>query len=329
MTEALKQIDEKELRKQQAEKITTFLNRIDAYDYAQNLVNHPEAKDEFPFDKFKDFLVRINGIARDIPAHKRRADGERVHLEGLRTSAVPRHEDKEGLLKEAYESLAKIPNEDRAYLLPAMINEVHLFNDGNGRTSRIVHTLLSTFDSEDEFKKALTVAVGEDGRFKAPDLDPSIVGTDREKIILMRHGIRFENDNRFSPVAPDDLKGFFALAENPNTPNGKKLMSMREDDNAYVFIAAYEFLKERDILENAKISNEGVDFLSPLKMEQILSNNDWEAIFERYYALKREHTRLLIDSFVEPDKYKNLEGSMNLKDYFKSRVQKQLKEHRS
>ncbi|KKW11358.1 MAG: hypothetical protein UY50_C0015G0002 [Parcubacteria group bacterium GW2011_GWA2_49_9] len=328
MPELPKQIDERQLREQQVEKITDFLERIDAYQYAQNLLTHPEARDEFPFEKFKDFLVRINGIARDIPIHERRTDGEEVHLEGYGSAAVPRHKDKEGLLKEAYESLDKMSAEDRAYLLPAMINEVHLFNDGNGRTSRILHTLLHKFASEAEFKKALTTAVGRDGRFNAPDLDPSITGTDRQKIVMMRHGIKFSNDRDYSPVAPEDLRGFFDVINKPTTPNGRKLMKMRKGDGAYIFVAAYEWLKEQSLLEDSKISNGDGDFLSPVKMEQILSDSDWTEIFERYYAIKREHARLLVEAFVEPDKYKCVDGTMNLKDYFKHEVQVRWKRHR-
>lgn len=329
MLEKPTQIDEKELREQQAGKIVAFLDRTGAYDYAQELALHPEEKEKFPFEKFKDFLVRINGIARDIPIHERRTDGERVHLEGLGTSAVPRHEDKDGLLQEAYESLKNISLEDRAYLLPAMVNEVHLFNDGNGRTSRVLHTLLSSFDSAESFEKALATAVGEDGRFNSADFDPSIIAADREKIVLMRHGIRFEDDGKFSPIAPDEMRGFFAVTEKPSTPDGKKLMDMRNDDSAYVFTATYEFLKEKGLLEDSKVSNEYGDFLSPIKMEHVLSKDDWKEIFERYYSIKREHSRLLIDAFVEPAKYKNLEGTMNLGDYFKNKVRTRLERNRA
>ncbi len=324
MPEFQKQIDEGQLREQQAGKITDFLERIGAYEYVQRLITHPEAKEEFPFEKFKDFLVRINGIARDIPIHERRTDGESVHLEGLGTSAVPRHEDKEGLLQEAYTSLEKITPEDRAYLLPAMVNEVHLFNDGNGRTSRVLHTLLTTFDSREAFDEALIAAVGEDGRYDSPDMDPSLIGPDREKIVLRRHGIKFANEKDFSPVAPDDMRGFFAVTEKPNTPSGKKLMEMWSDDGAYVFIAAYEFLKEKGMMKSATVSNEHGAFLSPPQMEHILSESDWEAIFERYYSIKREHSRLLTSAFVEPEKYKCMDGSMSLKDYFKSEVQRRF-----
>ena len=324
-----KQIDERELREQQAKKIGTFLDRIGAYEYAQGLMTHPEAKEEFPFEKFRDFLVRINGIARDIPIHERRTDGENVHLEGMGTAAVPRHEDKEGLLQEAYEALSKMSPEDRACLLPAMVNEVHLFNDGNGRTSRVLHTLLCAHDSKESFEQALATAVGPDGKFDAPNFDPSIVGTDREKIIFIRHGIKFANETDWSPIAPDDMRGFIDATVKPETPNGKRLMHMWNDDGGYVFIAAYELLKERDLLERSKVPNGAGDILSPVKMEQAISAGDWEAIFERYYSIKREHARLLVDAFVEPDKYKCMDGSMNLKDYFKSEVQRRFEKNRS
>ncbi|OGI95777.1 hypothetical protein A2917_00485 [Candidatus Nomurabacteria bacterium RIFCSPLOWO2_01_FULL_42_17] len=329
MNEMPQTIDENSLREQQSGKVVDLLRRIGAYEYTQHLLASPEAANQFSFEKFKDFLVRINGIARDIPIHERRTDGERVRLEGMSTSAVPRHEDKEILLREAYESLGGLSLEDRAYLLPAMINEVHLFNDGNGRTSRILYTLLRSFVSEQAFDEALKTAIGKDGRYNSPDPDPSIIGPDREKIVLMRHGIKFGNEKGFFPVAPEDLRGFFAVTEKPDTPNGKKLMDMRDDDHAYVFLAAYEFLKEEKALEDFTVSNEHGDFLSPLKMEQTLTEGEWGEIFSRYFSIKREHARLLISAFLEPENYKNMEGTMNLKDYFKGKVQKRWEENRA
>ena len=330
MSEVPKEIDEDGLREQQQEKIIDFLTRIGAYEYTQKLLSHSEAKDEFSFEKFKDFLVRINGIARDIPIHQRKDDGEKVQLEGFGgISAVPKHEDKAALLKETYEALSRISPEDRAYLLPVMVNEVHLFNDGNGRTSRILHTLLKKFDSKEAFEVALALAVGKHGRSESPDLDPSLTSADREKILLTRHGLRFRDDTSFSPMLPEGFAGTIAVEES-TTPKAQAFMRFRREDlGGHCFLAAYEYLKEKDKLSETTMLYDKGMLLSPLKMEQVLSDADWDAMTEKYNALKRERAQILIDAFVEPDKYKNLEGTMNLKDYFKDEVQKRWKRNQA
>ena len=150
---------ESESREDNSKKLVDFLRRIDAPAFFQNVLS---GKEKIPsFDELKDYLVRINGIARKIPVSARRADGENVQLGGLGTVNLPRSEDKGPLLKYAYDALPKINPNDAKYMLPAVVNAVHLFADGNGRTSRALHVLLREFPSEEdqllELRKALGV----------------------------------------------------------------------------------------------------------------------------------------------------------------------------
>ena len=92
----------------------------------------------------------------------------------VETVQVPKHEDKEELLKYAYDSLDDVGKEDIKYLIPAVINALHLFNDGNGRSSRILYQLLETYGSNEEFKNKLKISLGEYGRYDSPDISPEL-----------------------------------------------------------------------------------------------------------------------------------------------------------
>lgn len=328
MEEIKSEINEEQLRVQQAEKIIDFLNRIGAYEYVQNLVSHPELRKQFTFEEFKNFLIRINGMARDISTSQRRGDGETVYLEGFDTALMPRHEDKEGILQEAYDSIEKVSPGDESYLLPAVVNAVHLFADGNGRTSRVLHTLLYS-KSEEEFTKHLRQAVGKNGRYDTPDISPGLIDVDIEKIILSRHGIQFEDNGKYSPIFPEGFGNLFATTEKPTTQKAKEFMALCYHDQPYCFIATYEYLKEKKLIEKVIIKNSNGYMLSPLKMEQELSEEDWKAVIDAYYRIKKEHVEVIIDVFVEPNKYKNIEGDMNLKDYFLKKIQERLESNKS
>ena len=329
MEKLLVEIDDKELRVQQTEKIVRFLNKIDAYNYIQELVSNPESRDGLSFERFRDFLIRLNGIARDIPINKRETDGDGVYLSGFDEALVPNHADKEDILKDAYNAIDRIPSGNEVYLLPAIINAIHLFADGNGRTSRILYTLLSKSNSINDFTQDLRLAVGEYGRLDTPDINPGIVRVDIDKIILTRHGFQFENDKDWSPVFPKGFCLLFIRTEKVTLKKAQEFVELLRIDQLDCFISASEYLIEKGILlQNTSNLTDGIA-LSPLKMEQNLTDTDWDEIMKRYYSLKKEHVEVLIDSFIKPEAYKNLDGSMNLKDYFLKEIQVRLEKNKN
>jgi len=319
------EISEKDLRVQQSEKIVDFLSRIGAYEYIQKLKSGigNDFLEKPSFEEFRDFLIRINGILRDIPINKRDTDGKTVYMSGFDEALMPKHDDKEGILREAYDSLDKIKLGDESYLLPAVVNAVHMFADGNGRTSRVLHTLLES-KSKEEFTENLKLAVGEYGRHNVENINPGIVGTDIEKIVLMKHGIKFEEGEAFVPIFPEGFSLLFSSVDVVTTVKAKQFMDFRRIDQAYCFIAAYEFLKEKGLLDNVLLEIPSGKTLSPLKMEQLLTETDWGEIIERYYNLKKEHVEILIDSFIDPDSYKSLDGETNIRDSFIDEIKFEL-----
>lgn len=324
MKESAVEISDDDLRQKQVEKIVNFIQKVGAYEYFQSLLSKPDGAQEVSFDQFMGFIIRINGIARDIPISERKTDGRGVYLSGYDEAQVPNHDDKEKILKEVFDVIDKVKREELPFLIPAAVNAVHLFADGNGRTSRVLHLLLTKFDNFEDFLRGLESAVGIDGRYETRDINPGIVRVDIEKIILIRHGFQFENNSDWSPILPEGFAGLFDADKNVNSKNAQHFLGLIRADHSECFISARDFLQDRGILIENVIKRKGGQKLSLEKMDKNLTDADWEEIFTRYYALKKEHVEVLMESFVNPDAYKCLDGSMNLKDYFIKEIQERF-----
>jgi hypothetical protein len=313
-------------RDKQADKIIQFLDRINAYEYFQNLLKGEEQKPAF--EDFENFLVRLNGIARDIPIKKRSEDGDGVRLSGLfDTALVPDHKDKIEILKYAYDNLEKINEEDLKYLVPAVINAVHLFKDGNGRTSRIIYQLLEKYSSKTDFEHNMKMGLGNYGRQDSPDINPGLIFSEVREIVLKKQGWQF-SDNKW-PIGPGSL----SIGKGISGPDIRKLDKKHESydiakkcldiysiDNLYVLNAIHSVLGDEKI-ESFISDKYTVSKISPIRMIDQLTTDEWQKIIDSYFQLKKEHVETMIDSFVNPDNFKTEEGS-NLKDLFIERIQR-------
>lgn len=318
-------------REAQAEKVINFLRRAHAFEF----INSEKAR-KASFEDFRDFLVRINGIARDIPIVQRTPDGENVALEGFIESAlVPKQDDKELLLREAYSAQTEIRNlGDEAYMLPAVVNAVHAFSDGNGRTSRVLHLLLRSHDSEEELNGELREALGKDGRFDSFDINPGIIGFEIENIVTRKHGVELTGENAKLPDNLTRLRIDDSVKSKPATT----FDNLFNSDSRYCFVALYEYLKKKEILDKVVMVKD--DFseeftlednykaISLQKTDETFSEADWVEVLNLYYALKKEHVQVLIDLFVHPDNYKTEDQSTTLRDLFLKEISERYERNR-
>jgi hypothetical protein len=316
-------------RPERAKNIINFLTRIKAYEFFHGLVSVENKNNNF--DTFKSFITKINGIARDIPIKKRNFDGKSVVITGgllNETVLPPQYEDKEELLKFAFESAEKLNNVDKAYLMSVVINSLHMFNDGNGRVSRIINLLL-TAESKESFDQDLEKALGADGRYDAYDINPRLIDFEVESEVLKHHGWSFEyNETGHRHIFHDTLKGGIASAQygkvDYTTKSGeyiKKYHNLAGSDIEYILTATLEALSEKKyeaILWNKKL-------ISPVKMQE-LSEDEWMKIFSNYRNLKKEHVKILIDIFKNPTVYRNPNNQEEtLKDFFIRRVKEEYR----
>ncbi len=310
----------------QAEKIISFLRRIGAYDFFKKIKQDNELTEEISFEEYQKFLLRINGIARNILPARRKFDGEGVILEGFSGEAVvPRQEDKEILLAKSFNARTKLqyPDDD-AYMLPAILTAVHPFLDGNGRTSRVLHSLLTQYPSEEDFELALRSTLGEDGRFDSPDINPSYLNKDIIEILWAKSGLPAEK-------LPNNLTRL-RTGEQVTSEKSRKFSRIFDVDGRYCFIAMYSYLNSIEKLDvvlktksdfpNLKIDD--YKAISLNKMEEIFTNDDWDNLLNEYYKIKKLSIEVLIEIFIEPDKYLIPGTNSTLRDKFINAVNENL-----
>jgi hypothetical protein len=322
---------EAEQRLERGGRIVNFLDKINAYDYVNNIFD--SEKEKPGFDEFKNFIIRINGIAREIPIKKRSFDGKEMTISGfLGTDALfPRFEDKEELLKYAYDSLMNSNRDDLAYSLPAIINGIHYFEDGNGRTSRTMHQLLECHTTEQEMLSSMKKALGEEGRFDTLDINPGLIIEEIQKIIFSRHGLQVADNGEpnfretFRRVASVE---FEKIEENhANIEYIKDFNSKLFVDGSYLKTVLCEVLG--DDINKILTQKYGNNDISPLKMAEILSDTQWQEIFEKYYGLKKEYVKILIDVFAKPENYKSSEDSnVSVKNLFIQKINSIFEENK-
>lgn len=106
--------------------------------------NNPESFEkwiqEMNYKTFIHLLIQWNGILRGSKKIDRDIDGVNVAV----ASWVPPSEHiKSKILRKTFDVVKKLENpNDRADLLTYMFQFLHIFNDGNGRLGRFIHSLL-------------------------------------------------------------------------------------------------------------------------------------------------------------------------------------------
>lgn len=310
--------DDAQQREKQAEKVAKFIDKTGLYEYVKKILNNGIEKPNF--EKFKNFLIRINGIARDIPISERSLDGKNVQLSGMSDVQVPKHEDKEDILKYAYDSLDKVRNEDLKFLIPALINAIHFFADGNGRTSRTINQLLSGHASKEDFQNELKTSLGKYGRLDSIDADPDLIHDDIQKKILDKNGWKLKDErycigNVFR-TANNEFNGMDT--NNENYSNLKKFFTLTHgiNDQEYALTALSKIMGAKiDSLLTEKYNTKGL--ISFYKLAELVTQDEWENIFKEYYKLKKDHVKMIVDIFTNPDEFISEDNpEENLKNKF-------------
>lgn len=298
-------------RSERADELSRFLKKTNVLDFFQK-----RETEEADFDDFKSFLIRLNGILRGIPTKDRKFDGVEAELSGglLGERVVfPRWEDKEPLLRYAFDCAHELSREDASYMIPLVVNALHLFNDGNGRVSRVLHLLLSPDNNTSSFETKLMKTLSKDGRFDSMNISPEFINFEIEKCILVKNhnwGV-FIDEERERFAIGHEKAAYTASAEFSDINTSRDgyeeglgtYEKLRETDHYYMFTAVVEGLNDEEYDSICKINaHSGKKMISPILM-QSLSTDNWERIFKKYYALKREHVETMVRMFEKPHEY--------------------------
>ncbi len=130
-------------------KVFEFLDRTKFLDVRKSDEQFNEWLQKLSYEDYTDYVTRLNGILREVPIKDRGVDGgegEEVSIgtRGYNFYVPPGAEQKDGLMRESFQALKQIPdNEDRALLAYYTMQAVHPYADGNGRTGRLLHEIIS------------------------------------------------------------------------------------------------------------------------------------------------------------------------------------------
>lgn len=325
-------------RNEQAGKLVTFLGRVKADQIFNSVDNKRQFFENLSFEEFRVWLQRVNGLLRDIPLVRRYFDGADVALvpnpaldnalDGLTggrpTEYPPRAQDKEDLLKEMFslsQDMVKkgAAMEDVALLLSAGINAIHLFIDGNGRTSRLVNFLLqSNYSGAPEQIVYLTKLLGENGRLFI-NVDP---GEADHSIwdYMYTYALDIHEDDPTKP--PYLTKGGITDDELDKLIQEKIPTEIRADfkrhifgDSPFGFFAIYSFFKTKGALDEVltPFTRDGQLIATSLaqgKVLQYLSPQDAKEILETYWDYKKRSVSILLNALAHPEAYK-IPGRLN------------------
>lgn len=122
-------------------------------------------------NSFGGLLVEVNAIARGISAEEHDFDGEGIQAGTIGGSIPPDQEDKVVLLDELLhnsqqQAKAQLDRgedpqtimHEVAMVLPTVLNKLHIFEDGNGRTSRFMRMMLRDSDQLTPEKTELLIS---------------------------------------------------------------------------------------------------------------------------------------------------------------------------
>lgn len=325
-----------------------FLNKINANEIFCDEQHTRDFINSLEFESFKNLLLATNAVLRDIPIQQRSADGENVYLTGGSVDGEyipPKFEDKNALLLETFEAAKRmnsegVPLEDVAILLSSCINAIHLFNDANGRTSRLTYSLIkSGYDGKEDDVQHIKIVLGEYGR-SAIDVNPGVIQTDLNATIFTR----FIGVNPKDPLVPTYFWGRAGLLKKELRESLLTRDDLSEDDKKFLtdliwsdegrqlgsgFIAVAKILSQKGQLLNhtQTFFEDDKPVRSPLLIGEAIEElgaSDIAEIRKTYWQIKKMYVETLISSIEMPEEFQTVDGHRTIFSELKDAVNKSM-----
>jgi hypothetical protein len=193
------------------DKVVRVMDRL----HAEEVFATPEMSKEFldslSFEEFTKWTDMLNGMVREIPVPERGMKGDGSIQEGLVGNDFsisyqpPVPEERVALMKEAFERSKQFEDPQLAGLCLAFsVNVIHPYSDGNGRTSRMLYSLLSHgYDGSDEDKNHFTELLKNGAGRRVVKTDPSAKHID--SVMAGRISKSVAKEKGFKGVVPSHI----------------------------------------------------------------------------------------------------------------------------
>ena len=297
-------------------------------------------------EEFMELLNGINGILR----HKERQDWAMDgHSVELRASMLPegytppRQEDKPELLRQTLSAAQEMDRnndslEDIGLMAAVALNAIHPYLDGNGRTGRMMHLLLSS-NLSGETRQQLKEVLSETGREKI-NINPGWLKNDLDNLIADDLGIHDSAKNKDNVVG---LSEYVMSGEQAVVISGKdrldnfknevkkktekRFLELLDRDEEYFFYAVYKFISSRPEKDKHIMKFTGRSRIMIYELIKDLGQDDLDQIINGYYDIKKQYVEKMIDCLAHPDKaeyQKKDKGKVvSLKEILKGNIREQ------
>ena len=270
------------------------------------------------FEQFTHLLMHINGIMRDIPMKEREIfedvsmvparGGLAAALAPMASSDMPLSRDKPMLLKYAFERIRELDDpRDIGLCLAMALTAIHVFGDGNGRTSRLVYDLMNyNYAGSKRDDNFLRTAMGDEGRFVTPDADPThpLRGATFSLIIDEGYtkidGVPY---HYFDDGLQQDIDERIDINETRRQELGF-LCNKHDNDRYAVFLAINRVLHGQNKLGNFAryfIPEHGIKSvaLDRLRVIHGATDENIDAFYQEYWNIKADVVKKMTDLLVE------------------------------
>ncbi len=337
-------------------KVFEFLNRTGFLEVRKTDEQFKKWIQGLSYEDFTNYITRLNGILREVPIKQRSVDGKDVEVSfgvvGDEISYLPPEANKkEGLMREVFDFLKTMTNnEDRALLIYYALQAIHPYSDGNGRTGRLLHELISE-EGKELTKDKLSNLLDHDkegnaGTGEGRDIFAKKVMEANEAYYLINREVAREifGDDFFIRFGKIYYAGALGIgnvphnigisAEERNLANkiigegdvnnfpfrGMVILKLLQENGK---LSEYQYIVKRTAGANEVIPEDVGKQILGIRNEEFeaeLTAEDVRRLIEIHTDIKDRFIRIMIDIFNNPDKHtlKTSDGDdVQIKDTFR------------
>ena len=274
-------------------------------------------------DDLKKYLIYVNSKVRNVPYAKNEICSQTMVAGSL---VSPNNEIQNRYFDKMANALSNVQGrKNKATMMYYLINELHLFEDGNGRTSRAVFEMLNnrdfSFENNDNFAHTACEIIGETAKVNTEDYTKKIiVMTDAGA--LLETSLNDDSTTLNNPVyIPDEINQQLSQAQIEQIQN-----ALADNNGALVTTSGLTMLTM--LLKNESTKDikdfsyaDGQMFSFPLDnnnddKDRILGKWQKEDFFKAINIanlLKENMLDMIVDFFEYPENF-IVEGQLNMRE---------------